>query len=190
MVARKKHKGGFYVSLSPTKVLKIALVLAISVIAILLLLGVRSRADAQTASEWSHGPTVPVIVVPLEDPKPEFLAAGAGYAIRWNQYPTPDGTIRWLTVSFPTYVSVASNEVRTRHGALIETFNGLLGLGVIVDGVDTVSDTGLFLGEVSKRNAALVLAFGFNFGSGTPAATVTKATQAPTGPPPMYLKCW
>jgi hypothetical protein len=154
--------------------------------ALLVTILVATTATAQnTVPRFSHGPTYPVFEVSWNDSTGDtstsLLDTGAGYALRFNFLRNWDERWSGLTVAVPFYVSLPeAGDFRYRMGIQLETLNGLIGFGGVVDMVNTMNDTGALVGEFSKANVGLVFSFGLNFGGGNqPTAAV--AARKPAG---------
>jgi hypothetical protein len=166
---------------------------------------VGSSSAQNTATTFSHGPTIPVYVVAFDSAGTagtSMLTAGAGYGLNWNLFPTWDGRYRRLTIGLPMYVNLPeAGAFRFSLGGTIGTLNNLLSMGVAVDMVNTTgedgdSGTGALLGDFSKANIRFVFGLNFNLGSGgspdpSYVASASKAGQpVASNPPPNYLGGW
>lgn len=172
------------------------------VFVVALLLAPLSSYAQNTAPLFSHGPTIPFVLVEKDSTNTwtsNMLAAGAGYSLNINVLSNLDGTVKWLTIGIPQFVQLPQGgQFFYGSGLTLGTFNNLVSFGAIVPFVDTVSQRGAFLGSVRGSDVKLVFSFGFNFGSGQslPPEARLSTMQGPgaaavpvePSPPPCYVK--
>lgn len=151
-----------------------------------------SPAAAQVASHFSHGPSIPFFTVEFDsagDATSGMLSAGAGYSFNLNYLPSADGAWRYMTIGVPVFLSVPSGDLNLAAGLTLGTLNNLVAVGAAVDlaRVGDGPDSGVLVGDVSKENLKVLVAFGFNFGSGSPPPGARLVAAAPAQPPPNYV---
>jgi hypothetical protein len=170
--------------------------LALAVLAVLFL---GTPALAQQAAPFSHGLTVPMFSIRFDENDKghaNFLTEGAGYSFNFNMLPSDDGLWRRLTIGLPVFLQIPEQDnFSVSAGATIGTFNNLISIGCAIDLADlnpTGEDSGLFTGEFTKQNVAILMALNFNFGTGTATKvpSYVKFREAEPTPPPNYIKLW
>ena len=161
-----------------------------------------AQAEGGAAQSFSHGPSIPLIKINLEevvdedgksetDATAEALAAGAGYSFNFNFLPNTKGDIRWLSLGVPVFLSTEDGleNVTVATGLTVGTFNNLFSLGVTYDLVkveEGPGDSGLFLGP-ETTNLSILVNVGFNFGSGTDTKKHALPQSQKAPPPPNYF---
>jgi len=174
----------------------------------LILLGMLggTSAQAQTASEWSYGPTIPFFTGEFDSISGfhgSTLAAGAGVSLKRNFAPNDDGSVRMLSVGFPVFLNYLGGDAsafRLMAGATVGTFNDLIAAGVafkFVDASQGGAPRGLADG-FDRDDIVLLVSFNLNLGGGsaeapprTLAGIARKAVQpAPKKSPPNYVRLW
>lgn len=179
--------------------------ISLAMVASLTLAGMRSaEADTAKAEFFTHGPSIPLFRIYFEkqqsvtgesvtDAKFSLLQAGAGYAFSFNLRPSADKTIRWFTISVPTFVSYNGDTkaFQLSTGLSMGTYNNLIGIGVnynLFNVVDGPNDTGLFL-DNGIGDLSILVNFSLNLGGGKPGLT-SAGPPGSKSPPPNYIRLW
>jgi hypothetical protein len=133
-----------------------------------------AQTNAMPGVAW--GPSIPVTTLQRDasgDWMGGFMDAGAGMSAKF--YPdflkNYDSSLAYLGFELPFYLSIVEGSLDYRVGALVNFFNGLVGIGLDVTAANTTTDRGFLLGSVKwPEDTRILLVWGFNITSGVSVA--------------------
>lgn len=166
-----------------------------------------SHAAGALASDWSWGPTVPFFTVRFDSIGQHggvhggMLNAGAGVSLNRNFLPSPDGTVKRLTLGVPIFASFTGGDPSSfslAAGATLGTYNNVIALGAALKFVDVAPGRlpqGALVG-LDRTDVVVLISFGLNLGGGEPRPIAKQSLKSALfggssqDPPPAYVKLW